>query len=113
MSYKVRLTSIAKLDVSESALWWAKHRSAEQAGLWLEQINAALATLRQNPERFAVAREDQAFPYTLRQMPFGVGKKATHRILYRVRDNKIVVVYGVRHVKQRDVTPEDFRQRRR
>jgi plasmid stabilization system protein ParE len=112
VKYKVRLTSIAKLDVADSALWWAKNRSVEQASLWLEQIHAAMATLRENPERFAVAREDEAFPYTLRQMPFSIGKKTTHRILYRVRDNT-VVVYGVRHVKERDVTPKDFRQRRR
>lgn len=38
MSYQVRLTSHAESELVSSAIWWAEHRSAEQALRWLDGI---------------------------------------------------------------------------
>lgn len=44
-----------------SAAWWSEHRSAVQAFDWLTEFEHALASLENNPERFPLTREDDAF----------------------------------------------------
>jgi len=91
----------------KTARWWAKHRSVNQAVAWLEGFEAAIQTLSENPERLGVARENPAFSYTLRQLTYGVGKKPTHRALFRICDDEVVVL-SIRGLRQRDVTPKDL-----
>lgn len=86
-------------------IWWAKHRSLDQATAWLEGIEQALASLGENPERYALAAESSAFPFPLRQLNFGLGSQPTHRVLFEVRTDR-VIVDAVRHVLQQPVTPE-------
>lgn len=107
MSYRVNITTKAEAELHGAALWWAEHRSQEQAFRWLEGFEAALASLAEAPKKHALAREDADFSFTLRQLLHGLGSKPTHRALFRIRENE-VIVYGIRHLAQRDVTPEDF-----
>jgi plasmid stabilization system protein ParE len=107
MTHRVTFTSKANRELSEAALWWAANRSTEQAARWLEEIQAAIATLAENPERYPLAREEDLFPFPLRQLLFSIGKRPTHRILYRVREDE-VLIYGIRHVRQSDLTPNDL-----
>lgn len=109
MTLRVTFTSKARLELHEVALWWAENRDPEQAARWLESLEALIGTLAENPLRYATAREDKAFPFTLREFHFGLGRRATHRVLYRVRDDDHVIVYGIRHVAQQDIGPEDIK----
>ena len=105
MTYNLVFTSKAKLELNEAALWWSEHRSTEQAIQWLEGFHTALQVLTEDPERFSLARENDLVPYTLRQLHYGTGAKPTHRALFRVRDSE-VIIYGVRHLAQDDVSPD-------
>jgi plasmid stabilization system protein ParE len=107
MSYRVNITAKAEAELYGAALWWAEHRSQEQAFRWLEGFEAALASLAEGPQKHALAREDADVSFTLRQLLFGLGSKPTHRALFRVLEDE-VIVYGVRHLARRDVAPEDF-----
>lgn len=108
MTYRVAFTSKSRLEFFETALWWAENRDAAQAARWLEGFQASIDSLTENPERHAVAHETELFRFPLRQLLYGLGSRPTHRALFRVREDKVVIIYGIRHVKQQDFTPSDI-----
>lgn len=54
-----------------------------------------------------MAHENDAFPFCVRQLVYGLGRTKTHRALFEVRDDR-VVIFAIRHLAQADVTPEDL-----
>ena len=60
-----------------------------------------------SPLQYALARESEFLPVELRQMLYGSGKRTTHRILFVIREQTIVI-YQIRHVGMRDVTADDL-----
>lgn len=105
--HRVCITSKAQAELYGAALWWAEHRSAEQAFRWLEGFEAALNGLAENPERHALARESDAFAFPLRQVLYGLGTRPMHRAVFRIRHDE-VIVYGIRHLAQQDILPADL-----
>jgi hypothetical protein len=55
--------------------------------------------------RYPLARENDQFPYEVRVMNYGVGSRPTHRALYTIRPNAVVVL-SIRSVAQQDVSPD-------
>jgi plasmid stabilization system protein ParE len=106
VKYRVTILPRAKLQLLDQAVWWSEHRSAEQAFHWLEGFEQALGSLADNPERCNVARESDAFDRVIRELHYGLRNKATHRAVFEVRADE-VIVHCVRHLAQRDLTPED------
>ena len=107
MSYEVKLLPRAKLQLYNSALWWAEHRSTEQAVRWLEGFEAALRLLTHNPERWPLAAECDAVPFEIREMTYGLGRHKTHRAVFEIRQHE-VVIYAIRHLAHDSLTPNDF-----
>ena len=107
MNYEVIVLRRAELDLNRNALWWAEHRDVDQALRWLDEFMAAIDTLVSNPERHALVREDELFPFPVRQLVFGVGSKPTHRAVFSVEGEK-VLVYTIRHLAQDDLTADDI-----
>jgi plasmid stabilization system protein ParE len=107
VTYRVTLLPRAKRQLLDQAVWWSEHRSAEQAFRWLEGFEAALGSLARNPERCVVARESDSFDFVVRELHYGVRGKSTHRAVFEVRGDE-VIVYSVRHLAQRDLTPDDL-----
>lgn len=105
MIYRITVLPRARLQLVEQALWWSEHRSAEQASRWLEGFERALATLEKNPQRCAVARENDAFDAVIRELRYGLGVRPTHRAVFEIRGDE-VLIFSVRHLAQRDLTPE-------
>lgn len=102
MRYEVLISSIAQQEAQTNHDWWAANPSNEQACLWYDAFVKAAFSLEDNPARFTLAPENGRFPYEVRQLNFGVGRKPTHRIVYTVR-SKEVVVLRVRHLAQQDI----------
>ena len=100
MSFQVRITDAASAEVNEAAAWWAEHRSLEQALRWLREIHEHIGTLGDGPERRSLARESSRFAFEVRESRFGVGRRVTHRVLFRIAGD-VVEVLAVRHVAQR------------
>jgi|SRR3954452_13858789 plasmid stabilization system protein ParE len=109
MSYKVKLTSRAEIDLRDAYTWYAE-RSARAAERWLQRIEKTLEILRHNPDRCPVADENSRFPIELRQQNFGSGRKLTHRIIFAVRTDT-VIVYAIRHVAQGEWRPDQQNDR--
>ena len=97
----------AKIQISENAVWWSERRSFEEAIRWLIMIEETINSLAENAERHPLARESESFDFNVRQVNAGLSGKRTHRILFSTHDDR-VVVYAVRHLAQRDITPDDL-----
>ena len=107
MNLPVVIQPRAKDDLRDAAAWWAANRSAEQAARWYNGFLEALASLGEDPARHPLARENERFPYDLRALHYGLGRRATHRAVFTIRPEGVVVL-AVRHAAQRDVTPGEF-----
>lgn len=107
MTYQVKLLPRAKRQLYESALWWADNRSTEQAVRWLEGFEAALGLLAENPERWPLAPESEIVGFEIREMTYGLGRNKTHRAVFEIRVNE-VVVHAIRHLAQDGLTANEF-----
>ena len=106
MTYSVVLHDKAEQFLIDSCQWWAENRSVEQAGRWRNEFLAALESLAEHPSRCPLASDCNNFPFEVRELRFGLGRKPTHRALFTIRPD-MVYVFLIRHLTQRAVTPDD------
>lgn len=107
MTYRVVVTERAARDVEEITGWWSRERSPDQATRWYTGIRNAISTLDTGPDAYPLATESNEFPYELREMHYGVGKRATHRVLFTIL-SEAVLVLAIRHASQDRVTSRDL-----
>lgn len=105
MTYEVLIALRAQQEAQANFDWWAEHRSAEQAARWYDEFLNATLRLEQNPERFPLTAETARFPYEIRQLNFGIGRKPTHRLVYTIRTREVVVL-RLRHLAQEAIDVE-------
>lgn len=106
MEFTVTLTRKASRELHKVADWYDN----ERAGLgerWLRGMRRAISSLSKNPDRFGLAHESDLFEYDLRELYYGVARRKTHRALFRISKSEVIVL-GIRHFSQRDVSPDDF-----
>jgi|LakMenE18May11ns_1017448.scaffolds.fasta_scaffold9495909_2 plasmid stabilization system protein ParE len=99
MTYAVAVSEQAARELEDFAAWWARERSVEQSERWYAGIRRAIASLAEQPDRYPKALEDGDFPYPLRELHFGLGSRPTHRAVFTIV-NETVVVLTVRHAAQ-------------
>jgi hypothetical protein len=59
------------------------------------------------PERCPAAPEQDLLPEGLRQLHYGLSRRPTHRIVFSI-ENNLVIVLRVRHAFQDSLTAEDI-----
>jgi plasmid stabilization system protein ParE len=106
VSRRVLILPRADDQLVASALWWSEHHSADQASRWLDGFKTGIASLSVDAERLQLAPEDRFFPFEVRQLLYGLKAKKTHRAVFEIRGEE-VIVFAVRHLHQRDISPED------
>ncbi len=104
MTFDVLVTERAERELNEAADWIAGD-APETSENWFNGFVAAIVSLGEHPERCGLARENDRFPFDLRQLLYG--RRRNHRALFIIRGN-LVVVLSIRHAAQADVTPDDF-----
>jgi plasmid stabilization system protein ParE len=82
MTYDVKFTGRAEENYRQACEWYAE-RSPEAAENWYEGMQAALDSLKHDPEHCPLADENSSFPIELRQLNFGSGRRITHRVLFQ------------------------------
>ena len=97
--FEVRITDPAEQNIQQNYQWWCDNRDPDQAAKWYESIYPAIASLGQMPRRCAFAREQEMYAGELRQLYFGIGRKATHRIIFTIEDQAVIVL-AVLHQRQ-------------
>jgi plasmid stabilization system protein ParE len=107
MAHTLVISSRAQQDMQEAARWWADNRSAVQANRWLAELDRQLQAIGQSPERNSPSPEDGQVPYPLREIHFGLGRRPTHRAVFTVVGD-LVIVLAVRHLAQDSLKPGDL-----
>ncbi|MDH3717782.1 MAG: type II toxin-antitoxin system RelE/ParE family toxin [Planctomycetota bacterium] len=106
MTYRVAITDRAFGELDSACKWWSENRSAEQALRWYKGFIQSIRSLANNPERRPLAPENHAFPHEVRQLVYGVGHRPTHRAVFTMRSD-LVLVLRVRHLAQKEISPDD------
>ena len=107
MKYRVMIHPDALEDIRRNARWWAEHHSEEQALAWYDNALASLYRLEHLPESHAVSRENDDFPYEIRDLLFGLGSRPSYRAIFIIQDNTVHVL-TVQQGVQDTVRPEDI-----
>jgi plasmid stabilization system protein ParE len=94
--FKVKITEPASADINEAFLWWSENRSDEQAKRWYKEIQLAIGSLKRMPERCPAVPETKLSIAGVKELYVGIGKHPTHRIVFVV-DSDQVVILRVRH----------------
>ena len=100
--FEVVLTQRAVDEIEQSREWWANNRSVEQANRWYNEFINALLKLEKDPERFSFAPENNKFNLSIRQLNFGLANKPTHRAIYIIKPDQVVVL-RIRHLSQENL----------
>jgi plasmid stabilization system protein ParE len=93
--------------LDEAATWWETNRSPDQAERWHIGFVNAIRSLGDSPRSHPIAAESSDFPFELRELHFGLGSRPTHRAIFTIRTDCVYVLL-VRHVAQRDISPDDL-----
>lgn len=94
-------------QLRQACRWRAENRSPDQAERWYDGFAGAIQTLAVDPQRHGLAPEDEAFPFEVRHLRYGLSRTPTHRAIFTIRP-EMVYVFSIRHVAQLPVTPDDL-----
>ena len=103
MRYRVIIQPTAKAELREAYRWYY-NESPAAASRWLDKLLETIDTLRTDPERCALAPENDAFEEIIRQLLHGK-KGGTYRILFTIKEG-VVEVLHVRHAAREHVKPD-------
>jgi len=95
MTYRVIITPAAENDL-RTIYGYIRMNAPRRARAWLQGLRQAMKTLSRIPERARLAPEAVAFDEPIRELLYGRGNRATYRILFVIRENKVFVLH-VRH----------------
>jgi len=107
MSFQLRITGPAERDMRENHRWWSENRSSEQADRWLIGIDKIIYSLCETAEHHTLATETVLRKAGIRQVSFGLGHKPSHRIIYAINGQN-VIIFRVRAFKQQDLDIGDL-----
>ncbi len=107
MSFRVVITEQAEREMQAAFNWWAEHRSKRQADQWYAGFAKAIANLSENPLRHRRSRERNRFADEIRDLLFGLGRRVTHRAVFAIRGEEVVIL-TIRHLAQQDLSTEDI-----
>ena len=104
MSFTVFVTKRAEQELHQAADWIARD-SPETVNRWFNRFVSSILSLADNPQRCSVARENDLFPFELRQLLYG--RNRSYRALFTIRDSTVHIL-SIRHSAQRDLTSDDL-----
>ena len=107
MPLPVFLSARAHQDVDDSYGWWAKNRSAEQARRWRDLCVQTIDSLPEKAASAPFAAENGRLPIEIKQINFGLKRRPTHRIIFTIRPDMILVL-RVHHLAQDELTLDDL-----
>lgn len=90
----------------DKAYDWTAERAPETASIWLSRFQAAIATLRDNPQRCAVASESRLVTYEIRQLVFG-RRVGAFRVLFTIRMDTVRILH-IRRAARDFLNAQDF-----
>jgi len=91
VNYALKILPRAEGDFLEM-FSYIQERSPDGAVRWRHAFEAGIARLKENPFIYGLAPEDEHFNFELRQLLFKTRYGRTYRAIYRVDENKIIIL---------------------
>jgi plasmid stabilization system protein ParE len=104
MKYEVVVTATARSQLEAAYERWATNRSASQSARWYSKFLDAIAGLSHDPARCPSSPESDRFPFDVRDLYFGVGSRPTHRAVFSIRGQQVLIL-AIRHLAQDEIQP--------
>lgn len=105
MSYTVIIQPRALRDIEEIFRWIADNVSPNTATQWYEELQRAIASLQEFPNRCPLAPEATLFQHEVRQIL--MGKHKDHRVLFLVEKNQVSILH-IRHSRRSRLKLDDI-----
>ena len=83
MHFQVYVTRRAERELNFATDWYAEY-AVDLGKRWTDGVRRAIASLANNPDRCGLAHESDQFGFETRELLYGLGRKKTHRILFRI-----------------------------
>lgn len=97
MTHPVFLSLAARQQLEAAAEWYRERSGSTQvAENWHSGFVAAINSLGQNPLRCGIIAESRRFPFELRELLYGSGRRRTHRAVFRMIGDTVEVI-AIRH----------------
>ncbi len=103
--YQVLIMPLAEKQLVAIANWYAENAPLVAAD-WYAGFRQRIQGLAKNPEQHPLAYETDEFPFQIRSMLYGVGRKKTHRAVFRIV-RRSVEILTIRHLSQENLHPDD------
>jgi hypothetical protein len=97
----------AEEGLLRNARYWEEHYSHDEADRWYVEFAKAIEAIPDHPLQHPLAHENDRFPFELRALHFGISSRPTHRALFTIRPDAIVVI-AVRGAAEQDATLDDL-----
>lgn len=98
MAYRVEIVPRARRDLDDILSWLVAQQAGARAIEWFRDLEEAIASLAEFPERCALAPESAVVSFAVRQLLYG-RKPDTYRILFTI-DGLAVKVLHIRHARR-------------
>lgn len=97
MSYQIFIQPTAFLEIENSYRWMCDNLNAETADQWYYQLQDAISSLQEFPNRCPLSPEASAIGREIRQL--WVGKRRKYRVIFVVEEEVVAIIH-VRHSRQ-------------
>jgi hypothetical protein len=97
----------AEEGLLRNARFWETNYSLDEAERWYTTFSRAIEAIPDHPLQHPVARANDAFPFELRALHFGISSFPTHRALFTIRPD-VIVVLAIRGAAEQDATVEEL-----
>ena len=97
MSYRVLIQPTAFQEIETAYRWMCDNLNPETANNWYYDLQDAMASLQEFPNRCAIVPEEEITNRRIRQLL--VGKRRKYRVLFVVEDDTVAILH-VRHSHQ-------------
>ncbi|GAB4157581.1 MAG: hypothetical protein Tsb009_34680 [Planctomycetaceae bacterium] len=105
MAYRISVTNLA-VNAMDATVKWYGEQVPDLGRQWRLGMEAAIKSLAENPERCSLIPELEGSELEIRELLYGIGRRKTHRILFRIVEQTVEVL-AVRHVAQDDYFEEN------
>lgn len=95
MTFRVETTAAAEQEADAILDWLLSEHAGEAAIRWFLALQDAIASLAEFPARCALAPENSAFPFEVRQLLYGHAPHV-YRVLFMIEERTVYILH-VRH----------------
>ncbi len=104
MAFDVKTTPEAEREAGEILDWLVAEHAGETGLRWFLEMDEAIASLAEMPQRCKLAPENKSLPFEVRELLYGQ-KPHVYRILFNI-EGAVVFILHIRHGRRLPLAPQ-------